>query len=326
MSTKQDYTLTIRQNEISVTQEDMRKKLLEESVKIIDDALSAGLILSEEKEIPYGLKLVFSKNDSIITLNIYYSKKKGVSLVVAASLTNPLRATLEKIIKQVPRAINPPLAEHTWQLWGGTDESGKGDFFGPLVVAGFVADANIKDELVKLGVKDSKNLNDKEISKIARHLHQTYPDRIELLLLKPPKYNELYAQFKAQGKNLNQLLAWMHGRVILNMANKHKFEGIIVDKFAAEHNVINSIKGLDKINIVQKTKAESDIAVAAASIIARFHFVRQIAELSHAYQMDFPKGASAQVKKAALAFKQKYAAEQITNVAKVHFKTWQELI
>lgn len=302
----------------------MQQQLLMAMQDVLLKAKPYNIILKNEKEIPYGVKLdlIDNKNNKI-HLNIYFSKKKGISYVIGAAKTNPLRGTLESILGLQQTAIST--SEHNFKLWLGTDESGKGDFFGSLVVAGFLAEKNDIPELKKLNVIDSKKLNDKDIVKIARKLYQMFPNKIEVLLLKPEKYNELYQKFANQNKKLNEMLAWMHARVIMNIKTKHNFDGVVVDKFASEKTLFKSLKGLDELNIKLVEKGESDPAVAAASIIARFHFVQNLESLSKKYELELPKGASKKVIETAKMFAKKYGKENLANVAKLHFKTLQEV-
>jgi ribonuclease HIII len=141
----------------------------------------------------------------------------------------------------------------------------------------------------------------------------------ENILIFPKRYNELYEQFK----NLNHLLAWGHSKVIENLSIETACQTVILDQFASSPKVIENAvlkKGL-KLNLTQMHKAESDIAVAAASIIARAGFVRGIEKLEGTYAQAFPKGASSLVLEAAKAYVNKHGKEKLDEVAKLHFKT-----
>jgi ribonuclease HIII len=167
-----------------------------------------------------------------------------------------------------------------------------GDFFGPLVVCGFIVSKNVVSKIREMNVKDSKLLKDKEIADIAIKLKTTFPQSFEIISLFPAKYNELYQKFLRQHKKLNELLAWMHSRIIVNLNEKNSFEGVVVDKFAKESTLTNSLKKINTIQVLQKHKAEQDIAVAAASILARFYYLKGMEQPSDKYKMNLPKGAS----------------------------------
>lgn len=203
----------------------------------------------------------------------------------------------------------------------GTDESGKGDFFGPLVIAGVqVNEANSK-LFNELGIKDSKKLNDNIIKKFAASIRNNSVHSV--VVITPQKYNELYCKFK----NLNKLLAWGHARAIENILEKNPCERALSDKFGDESLIQNSLmqKGR-KIKLDQMVRAESDIAVAAASVIARAEFVKRMDEMILKYKIELPKGASSKVLEQGKKFIEKYGEDELKNVAKLHFKTTKELI
>ncbi len=300
----------------------MGKELVDFVTEFLGKAENAGLILEDEREINFGVQLKFCRQDQKISVNIYFSKKKGISTVIGGSPNNKLRPLMRKLLKM---EIETASSFHKWKIWAGTDESGKGDFFGPLVVCGFIANEGMLPELKKIGVKDSKLLNDAEIRKMAKRLYACFFDNIEVLCLFPSKYNELYAKFRQQNKKLNELLAWMHGRIILNLKKKHKFEGAVVDKFAGDRVLLSSLKDLKNIELQNKIKAEEDPAVASASIIARYIFLKRMDEMSEKYGMKFPKGASDKVVKTANDFATKFGKEKLREVAKIHFKTFDKI-
>lgn len=206
--------------------------------------------------------------------------------------------------------------ELNFQEYIGTDESGKGDFFGPLIIAGVYVNKELSEKYTKLGIKDSKKLDDKVIMKYAAEIRNTAPHSVVIIM--PEKYNELYNSFK----NLNKLLAWGHARAIENVLNKQTCEYAISDKFGDESLIQNALmKNGQKIKLEQRTKGESYIAVAAASVIARAEFVKRCKEIKEKYGIDFPKGASDKVILTAKEFCQKYGKENLKSVAKMHFKT-----
>jgi len=202
----------------------------------------------------------------------------------------------------------------------GTDESGKGDFFGPLVVAGVLIDEKNKPIFEELGIKDSKTLKDEQMLKMAQKIqkHSIY----SVVAISNAKYNELYTKFK----NLNKLLAWGHARVIENILEKKQCDYALSDKFGDESLIKNALqKHGQKITLEQRIKAESDIAVASASVLARATFVQKMKTMENFYGCKFPKGCNDIVKTSAKEFVQKYDKERLTEVCKTHFKTLREL-
>ena len=202
----------------------------------------------------------------------------------------------------------------------GVDESGKGDFFGPLVIAGVLVDEESTKILIKAGVKDCKKVEDKNISKLAAIIKNNCV--FSIVTINPSKYNEIYTKFN----NLNKLLAWGHARTIENILEKKDCTYAISDKFGDEKLIKNALMEKGKnIELEQKHRAESDIAVAAASILARAHFIAGINDLSKKYNIEIPKGASSKVIEVAKTIAKNFSKEELKNVAKIHFKTYTEI-
>jgi len=200
----------------------------------------------------------------------------------------------------------------------GVDESGKGDFFGPLVIAACYVGPEHLAELE--GVKDSKKLTDKAALSLARNIRQYCPHSV--IAIGPAKYNELYAKFR----NLNKLLAWGHARAIENVLEVAPCNLVISDQFADPTGLKRQL--FDKgraVELKSMVRAEADIAVAAASILARAGFLNGLARLSQDFEIDFPKGAG-QVIDPAVRFVKRYGAAELSKVAKMHFKTSGEVL
>lgn len=203
----------------------------------------------------------------------------------------------------------------------GVDESGKGDFFGPLCIAGVFADEKGILELEKMGVKDSKKLKDVSILKLATQIRQKYP--FHLVQIGPKRYNELYEKFG----NLNLLLGWGHATVIEHMLEKTSCRRIVIDQFAAEHVVERALARKKKeAKLIQRTHGESDLVVAAASILARAAFVDGLEKLEKTVQVKLPKGASQLTIESGKKLVAVHGSEILQHVGKLHFKTLQAII
>lgn len=205
----------------------------------------------------------------------------------------------------------------------GVDESGKGDFFGPLCVAGVYASSKeILQKLYTTRIQDSKLLKDSQIPSLAKTIRSLC--KYKLLILYPEKYNELYKKFQ----NLNLLLAWAHATVI-DQLSPHPAEDVfaISDQFASsEHVLLSALKKKHvDLPVVQITHAEQDIVVAAASILAREAFISTIARLERQFSVKLPKGASAQVKAAGKSLVHSLGKDALPFVCKTHFKTFHEI-
>ena len=206
----------------------------------------------------------------------------------------------------------------------GIDESGKGDFFGPLVIAGVYVEPAIARAFIADGVQDSKSIgSDKRIRDLAAAIRDTGAPH-SVVTIAPPRYNELYRKIG----NLNRLLAWGHARVIENLCEaRPDCPRALSDKFADVRVLERALmeKG-KKIRLDQRTKAESDPAVAAASILAREKFIDWLAEAGKESGIDLPRGVSAAVKAAAVRLVEKSGSDGLEHFAKTHFKTASEII
>ena len=206
----------------------------------------------------------------------------------------------------------------------GVDESGKGDFFGPLVIAGVYVDRGIARKLLDAGVVDSKRIgSDARIRALADTIRKTSLGLVEAVLIGPAKYNELYQKFG----NLNKLLGWGHARVIENLlAKKPDCPRSLSDQFADARVIEQSLlRHGGKIDIQQRTKAESDIAVAAASILAREAFINWLDRKGKELGLRLERGISPGVKETAKKLVEKAGPNALCQVAKVHFRTAHEI-
>lgn len=207
-----------------------------------------------------------------------------------------------------------------FQAHAGIDESGKGDFFGPLVISAVFVDETMNEKLLKLGVKDSKSIKNKlKIRNLAAEIRKTVGNGFATISIGPEAYNRMYSNIK----NLNRLLAWGHARALENLLEKAPHcNSALADKFGNESLIKNALMERGKnIELRQQTKAESDIAVAAASILARDVFVRKMEYLGKEFGTALPLGAGNNVFDAAVKIIQDKGAEQLNSIAKMHFKT-----
>jgi len=207
----------------------------------------------------------------------------------------------------------------------GVDESGKGDFFGPMCVAGVYVNEAVLAVWKDAGVRDSKNISsDKKISELAKLIWET-PGCVSTVV---PLGNEAYNRLHAKMGSVNAVLAWGHARVIENlMGQRHRMNPppvrAISDQFAASKSVVEkALMSMGKeLELVQRHKAEEDLAVAAASILARDEFVKRLAALGKDYGVELPKGAGANVDVLAKELFAKHGAAVLAKIAKIHFRT-----
>jgi len=311
------------------------KELLDEIFKSSRINLEKdGYLVTDLKVIDYGIQFHLSKNLWKGALRIYANKKGQIKYDFSQIKEESLRNHIQSIISDNEASKNASMDIKSDYYTNvpfvpiiGTDESGKGDYFGPLVSAGVYVDLTTKLLLEKLGVRDSKKLNDNQIRDIAQNIKKVCANQFAVIEISPETYNNLYNQFKSEGKNLNVLLAWAHAKAIEEVLTKVDCENALSDKFANEKFIISKLQEKGKrIVLRQEHKAEANIAVAAASILARERFLEKLKKLSTELGIDLPKGASTHVIEQAKKIVEKYGEESLRKIAKLHFKTTESVL
>jgi ribonuclease HIII len=248
-------------------------------------------------------------------------------LVVAGKGTEDfVRFTLEsEITQQVKLGYDEVLHPDWYEAHAGMDESGKGDFFGPVIAATVIADKEAIQTWVKAGVRDSKKIADSKIMELDKLIQGTPGVTVKTCFCGMPKYNELMLK---PGANLNRLLAWQHATALAQALTVHWVPKGLLDQFTEQPLVQRELarKGFAHFNLAMRTKAEEDPVVAAASVVARAEFVRQMKHLSDRFGEKLQKGASAQVKKQAAQIIAKFGVRALGDFAKLHFRTAYEVV
>ena len=204
----------------------------------------------------------------------------------------------------------------------GSDEVGTGDYFGPVCVcASYVTQDNV-DFLIKLGVRDSKQMSDADMLKIGPLLMERIPH--SLLIVPPQKYNQVH-----ESNNLNAIKAKLHNQAYINLAKKIELPSFkIIDQFTPETSYYRYLKNEPQIirGIHFETKAEDKyLSVAVGSIISRYGFLKTWEEMEKKYNMTLPKGSGDQVDIVAQAFVERYGLERLGEIAKLHFKNTEKI-
>lgn len=246
-------------------------------------------------------------------LKVFAPRSKDGMVIVKGEKAQEFCSHYNEILTSIPPQVT---------TWIGVDESGKGDVFGPLVIAGVAITPELEILLAKNGVRDSKDLSDYQIMELALLIKQKCAH--EIIVLMPEKYNEVYLKFK----NLNYLLAWGHAQAITSLQNSTGATRAISDQFGDEKLVLDALeKEKCKINLEQHPRAEDDMAVAAASILARASFIEQISALSKTAGIQLPLGSSSpQVQETAKTILRRKGANGLKLFSKIHFKTVAEII
>ena len=229
-----------------------------------------------------------------------------------------------KVLEQAKLGYEEVHSPEMFEPHFGIDESGKGDFFGPLVIAGVYVDRDIARHFLEAGIQDSKRIgSDARIRALAKIIRTTPGAVGDTVAIGPERYNDLYEKFG----NLNSLLGWGHARVIENLlAKKPDCPRALSDKFADARVIEGALlKHGQAIRLEQRTKAESDLAVAAASILAREAFIDWLERRGKAMGVKLGRGVSEAVKDAAKKLVETEGPAILRQVAKVHFRTAHEI-
>ena len=283
---------------------------------------AANFIVSKINKKQYNFEANVSNSSQNLKLLVYFGKK-GIKTVIQANKDSEIYGIVNKLIfgEQLFEDRKEDVEEP--ENYIGTDESGKGDYFGPLVVAGFHCDSKIVNELKSLGVKDSKLLSDYSINKIADEIKKKFENRFNIIVISPKKYNELYTKTN----NVNKLLGWAHAKVLENVLEQCDSSEAISDKFGDENLIKNSLQTRGKkLLLHQFTKAEKYTAVAAASILAREKFNNWFQLQNKKLNLMLPKGASPAVEKTAHQIVNHYGKVKLAELVKLHFKTTKKIL
>lgn len=282
------------------------KRLLENNNFFVDDI----------KQNNYCYEITISDKNDKVKLLVYFGKK-GIKTVLQGNKETELYDGINRIIfgetffNNLSEEVTEP------EKYIGTDESGKGDYFGPLVIAGVFVDSKSASKLKEIGVRDSKKILDKDIKILSEKIKEITGNRFNIISISPRTYNELHTKMG----NVNRILGWGHAKVLENILAKNSANTAISDKFGDESLIINSLqKEGKKLKLHQVIKAEKYTAVAAASILARNKFNEWFEIQNNKYNILIPKGASDLVNKAALKIKNEKGLEFMKEMVKLHFK------
>ena len=303
------------------------KKLSTYTIKLDDvqmDKLRALCVARqwEPFEVPYA-RFAFRGTDVNVTA---YDKRKVV--VIAGKGTEEfVTMTLEPEITMAAKLGYDEVLHPDWfEAHAGLDESGKGDFFGPVVAATVIADKAMIDAWREAGVQDSKKIVDTQIIRLDAIIRETKGVVVEVCYCRTmARYNELMGR---PGANLNRLLAWQHATALGDALAKRSVPWGLLDQFTEQPLVQRELtkKGVQNFELRMRTKAESDPVVAAASVVARAEFIRAMHALSKQFGEKLQKGAGPLVKIQADQIMQKFGTRALGDYAKLHFRTAYEVV
>lgn len=283
--------------------------------KKLTDYLSEHQFTEKNKtQIAYGTQLTYTDGCRDYTVRVYENTKGRITLDVSQIKDEAVRLCVASFCPDgtIFPLMPAPLI--------GSDEAGKGDYFGPLCVCALYADETQYLRLKALGVRDSKTLSDDRIHLLAADIAKICP-RFSVVKIGNAKFNALYEKTG----NINAIMGWAHATAIKNVLKTVACKNVLTDKYGSEHWLTGNLKGAG-LNIVQRPKAEQNTAVAAASILARNAFIESISALSKKYAVKLPLGAGAAVDEAAADIVKKLGIGLLNEIAKTGFKNTSRIL
>jgi ribonuclease HIII len=293
-----------------------------------------GFIVNPYRDIDYGLQFLLSFGNESELLRLY-DGKKGLRLDYSQIKSQAFLSAIQTVLSETEARSKPmqqivPSGEKDVESLDsqsdpddliGVDESGKGDYFGPLVVASVRINDETREKLAGLNIQDSKKLSPKAIDELAGYIINSCQHTV--IIIGNESYNTVYEKFQ----NLNHILAWAHMKAIEDNLKQGHCPNVLCDQFAAPSLLKNALRAKRlNVTLYQRPRAEANLAVACASILARYYFVDQLNRMSSAYNSLFPKGSTKKVVEFAQAFVDQHGLEEIRAVAKWHFKITNQLI
>ncbi|QQS37452.1 MAG: ribonuclease HIII [Ignavibacteriales bacterium] len=299
----------------------MEEKAERQIISYLEKLKALNYTVDDYKKGQYNFYSFLYDGDRKAKLTVYYGKN-GIKTFLQGDTSQSFTNSINSIIG-LENPVAPSTEFNEPDEYIGTDESGKGDYFGPLVVAGVYLDKENQKKLREIGVRDSKEISDSQIKILAARINRIIKDNYNIILITPNTYNKLHLQMK----NVNRILGWAHAKVIENILEKTQVPEAISDKFGDEKLILSSLQTKGKsIKLSQFTRAERYVAVAAASVLARKKFIDWFSSSKEKYNFELPKGASSEVIKKGKEFVTRMGKEKLNEIAKIHFKTTKQIL
>ncbi len=293
----------------------LQEKALKEAENLKNILTNKGYSATEISAKQYNYEFDVLKENSKFKVLVYFGKK-GIKKIVQGNKDNPGYENIRRIVEETLNLFPTETPVDEPDEYIGTDESGKGDIFGPLVVAAVYVNERTKSELKRIGVKDSKMLSRNEILTLAKKIEKIIDNNFIITELLPDKYNKLYEEFG----NLNKLLGYVHSETIEHLLQKVNCNTVIIDKFGPQDLEIEGNFNFRNVQFLKYSKGERYTAVAAASILARAR-MEEWFEKNKINGKNIPKGASLEAERFLKELLKNTDKKKLTNYIKLHFKS-----
>lgn len=302
-------------------QDPFQQKALKEIENLSKKIINLGFSVSKADKKLYNYEIIVNSNKEQAKVLVYFGKK-GIKKVIQANPESIIAKELNSLVFGQTLFESEKKTEIKFSEYIGTDESGKGDYFGPLVVAAVYINKKTTLELEEAGVKDSKLISDNNIKIIEYKIKEIIGDNFEIVQINPEKYNKLYESFN----NLNKIMGWAHSKTIENLLQRIGCPNVISDKFGNEKLIKDELmKKNINVNLYQTPRAERYTAVAAASILARAKVVDWFNVKSREVGFNIPKGGGSLVNIAAKRVFNQFDDNYLMKMIKFHFKNSQSI-
>ncbi len=278
---------------------------------ITNEGLAAGSVTQKD----YNYEFDVVQESKKIKVLLYFGKK-GLKLVIQGDQNSSLCVLVNSLVSEQQSLVLNDKKIDEPAAYIGTDEAGKGDIFGPLVIAAVYVDEKSKEKLYRIGVRDSKDLSEAQINSLAPRIKEICKEGFSIVSFNPENYNETYENYR----NLNKLLSFGHSKAIRNLLDDIDAKTVISDKFGNRGLEIHSDKTFSHVEFIDTEKAERFVGVAAASILARNTFNKWF-DKHEQLGIQFPKGSSDKAQNFLKHFLTQNDAAQLKHFAKLHFKT-----
>jgi len=273
-------------------------------------------------DVEHGVRIALVDQELYLEIVTIYNSKDIINIVYNKK-NKELNQLIPKLLGKYQKRL-----EVSQKSYIGIDESGKGDYFGPLVIGGFISNEEIDEELLSMGVKDGKLLTDKKVKQLGQYLIENYSENHTIIPIEPEYYNSHYAKLRLVGGNMQKIIEGGQKEVVQRLVARNKEIACILSdatggkKYYKDEHIVQS----QTIPYKEAINAERNPAVAAAGILARYTFLLWLETHSQKYHIDLYKGANNKVIQSAINYIEKYGKDTLFQVAKLHFKTTQKVM